>query len=86
VSSIIHRIQLLVRRIVGFFVDDGINALLTIMWIGIVLVIARVMPGQAWEGALLAGGLSVLFVISIILRVHRTRQRVPAETTSQQKL
>jgi uncharacterized membrane protein (UPF0136 family) len=85
VSSISHRIQLLARWTVGFFVDDGISALLTIVWIGIVLAIARVMPGQAWEGALLAGGLSVVFIISIIVRVYRTRQRVSAETTSQQK-
>jgi hypothetical protein len=49
------------------------SALLTIAWIGIVLAIARVMPNQAWQGVLLAGGLSTLFVISIILRVRRTR-------------
>jgi uncharacterized membrane protein (UPF0136 family) len=85
VSTTSHRIRLLARWVVGFFVDDGINALLTIAWIGIVLAIARVIPGQAWQGVLFAAGLNTLFIISIILRVRRMRGRVPVETTSLKK-
>jgi uncharacterized membrane protein (UPF0136 family) len=81
-STIRQRIRLLGRSVVGFFVDDGINALLTVAWIGIVLAIARVIPDQAWQGVLLAGGLNALFIISIILRVRRMRRHVPVETTS----
>jgi uncharacterized membrane protein (UPF0136 family) len=77
--------RLLARSVVRFFVDDGINALLTIAWIGFVLAIARVIPDQAWQGVLLAAGLNVLFIISIILRVRQTRQRVPVETPSLKK-
>jgi uncharacterized membrane protein (UPF0136 family) len=82
VSTTSHRIRLLARSVIGFFVDDGINALLTIAWIGIVLAIARVIPDQAWQGVLLAAGLNALFIISIILRVRRMHRRVPVETTS----
>jgi uncharacterized membrane protein (UPF0136 family) len=77
VSTASHQIRLLARSVVGFFVDDGINALLTIAWIGIIFAIARVIPGQAWQGVLLAVGLSALFVISIIVRVRQMRRRVP---------
>jgi uncharacterized membrane protein (UPF0136 family) len=84
-SATSHSIRSLAQWVVGFFIDDGMSALLTIAWIGIVLAIARVMPNQAWQGVLLAGGLSTLFVISIILRVRRTHRRAPVETTSRQK-
>ena len=84
-STISHRIRLLARSVIGFFVDDGINALLTIAWIAIVLAIVRVVPDQAWQGVLLAAGLNMLFIISIILQVRRVRRRVPVETTSVKK-
>jgi hypothetical protein len=73
VSTISYRIRSLAGWVTGFFVDDGINALLTIAWIGVVLAITRAVPDQAWQGVLLAAGLDALFVISIIRRVHRIR-------------
>jgi len=68
------RAQSLARPVVGFFVDDGISALLTIAWIGMILAIARVAPDQAWLGVLFAVGLCVLFVSSIVLRVRRIQR------------
>lgn len=76
-SIISHRIRLLAQWAVGFFVDDGVNALLTIAWIGIVLAITRVIPARAWQGVLLTVGLNALFAISIMLRVRHTRGRTP---------
>jgi uncharacterized membrane protein (UPF0136 family) len=76
VSRTSHRLQSAANRVAGFFVDDGINALLTVGWAGVVLAIARWVPDQAWEGVALAVGLSAIFVISIVLRVHRVRHHV----------
>ena len=87
VSTTSHRIRFSwPGQVIGFFVDDGINALLTVAWIGVVLAIARVVPDQAWQGVLLAAGLSMLFIISIILRVRRVRRRVHVETSISEEI
>jgi hypothetical protein len=74
VSALRHRIQSFARWMLEFFTDDGVNAFLTIVWVAIILVIARSVPGQVWAGVLLAGGLSAIFFISIVLRVRRARR------------
>jgi O-antigen ligase len=63
------------REILGLFVDDGSFALAILVWLSLLLMVARLVGHTGWLGLALFGGLAIILVESVLrfARRHRTK-------------
>jgi hypothetical protein len=76
-TLLIRRIQTLIYAVFRFFVDDGLYAAVTTIWIGLVVLAGHMLATRKPTGLLLAVGLDVIFVASVILRATTTGLEKP---------
>jgi hypothetical protein len=70
-TSVVRTIGSALRALLTFFVDDGLYAAVTIAWITAVIAFGSHVAGnRGREGLILAVGLDLIFIASVILRVR----------------
>jgi len=66
------RVRSIVREILGLFVDDGSFAIAIVVWLGVAVVVLRLIAAHAhWAGPALFGGLALILIESVMRSSRR---------------
>ena len=72
-----RRITLVLRELLGLFVDDARFALTVLAWLTAFALLLPQLPLPAWRGALLFAGLAVILVWHCLRHVTCRARRTP---------
>jgi hypothetical protein len=63
-------IRTILEEIYGLFVDDGLFAVVIVLWLAIAFVVLPMFVGPALQGGLLIGGLLVALAESVLRKAR----------------